>query len=100
MKGANSTQGVNTPSVITSAGEVLAANTDRYSWTIQNVGQNPIFVRYGGTASTTVFHAVLKAGTADSDGLGGSTGQEGSTVFTGSITIAGTTPKVVVTELG
>ena len=100
MKSANTTRGVNTPAIVTSAGEVLAANENRYSWTIQNVGQNPIFVRYGGTASTTVYHAVLKAGTADSDGLGGSFGQEGSTVFQGSITIAGTTPKVVVTELG
>lgn len=99
MKAANSTQGANTPSIVTSAGEVIAAG-DKYSWTIQNVGQNPIFVRLGGTASSTVFHYVLKAGTADSDGLGGSVAQEGSTVFTGSITIAGTTPKVVVTELG
>lgn len=99
MKGANSTQGANTPAILTSAGEVIAAG-DKYSWSIQNVGTNPVFVRLGGTASTTVFHYVIKGGSGDSDGLGGSVGHEGSTVFTGSVTIAGTTPKVVVTQLG
>ena len=64
----------NTPSIVTSAGEVLAASDtgNRRGWMIQNVGQNPVFIRMGGTASTSVFHFVLKAGTADSDGLGGS----------------------------
>ena len=100
MKASNSTQGVNVPAIVTSAGVVLEANEDRYSWSIQNVGTNPIFVNFGGTASTTVFHSILKGGSGDSDGLGGSMGHEGSTVFTGAISIAGTTPKVVVTELG
>ena len=99
MKAANSTQGANTPSIVTSGGEVITAGS-KYSWSIQNVGQNPIFIRLGGTASDAVFHYVLKGGTADSDGLGGSISQEGSSVFTGSISIAGTTPKVVITVLG
>lgn len=100
MKGANSTEGINTPAIVTSAGEIIASNENRYSWGVQNVGTNPLFIRLGGTASSTVYHRVLKGGTAASDGLGGSWDQEGSTVFTGSITMAGTSPKVVVTEMG
>lgn len=100
MKAANSSQGVNTPAIVTSAGEILAANESRYSWSIQNVGQNPLFIRLGGTASSTVFHHVLKGGTADSDGLGGSVNEEGSSIHTGTISIAGTSPKAVVLEKG
>ena len=99
MKAANSTQGINIPSIVTS-GEILATDENRYSWSVQNVGTNPLFIRLGGTASSTVFHYVLKGGTADSDGLGGSVSQEGSSVFTGSITIAGTSPKAVATQIG
>ena len=100
MKGANSTQGINTPAIVTSAGDIAVANNDRYSWAIQNVGTNPLFIRLGGTASSTVYHYVLKGGTGASDGLGGSVSQEGSTVFTGNISVAGTTLKAVLTELG
>lgn len=89
----------NTPSIVTSEGEVIAdaGSGNRKGWSIQNVGTGTVFVRLGGTASTTVFHKVLKGGTGDSDGLGGSTGESSGAVFQGSITIAGTTPKVVVT---
>lgn len=93
------TQNINTPAIVTSAGTVLEANTERQSWSIQNVGTNPIFIRLGGTASTSVFHYVIKGGTGDSDGLGGSYSEDGSgAVFSGLISIAGTTPKVVVRE--
>lgn len=70
----------------------------RRGWSIQNVGTKPIFVLMGGTASSTVFHIVLKAGTGASDGLGGSIEEKSGAVFQGSISVAGTTPKVVVTE--
>lgn len=89
----------NTPAIVTSAGVAIAANTARGAWSIQNVGTNPLFVNYGGTASATVFHDVLKGGSGDSDGLGGTVGQESGVVFVGAITVAGTTPKFVVTEL-
>lgn len=89
----------NTPAIVTSAGTALASNAQRAGWTIQNVGTNPLFVNLGGTASSTVFHYVLKGGTGDSDGLGALIGQTNGTVFTGTITVAGTTPKFVVTEL-
>lgn len=91
-------QTANTPAIQTDA-TALAKNTARGRWYIQNVGQNPIFVRLGSGASTTLFHYVLKGGTADSDGLGASVGQENGTIYTGIITIAGTTPKYVATEL-
>lgn len=93
------TKNSNTPSIVTSAGVLIASNAARRGWSIQNVGQNPIFVCLGGTASSSVFHYVLKGGTADSDGLGGSVSQTDGTVFTGDISIAGTTPKVVYLEM-
>lgn len=89
----------NTPSIITDAGTVLSANTARIGWFIQNVGTNPVFVRLGGTASSTVYHVVLKGGTGNDDGLGASFSQSDGVVFTGLISIAGTTPRVVVLEM-
>jgi len=93
------TQSINTPSIVTSAGEVLDANTERQAWSIQNVGTNTVFVCLGATASSTQFHWVIKGGTGNSDGLGGSVGEDGNgCVYSGAISIAGTTPKVVVRE--
>lgn len=45
------TESINTPAIVTSAGTALASNTKRLSWSIQNVGTNPLFVNLGGTAS-------------------------------------------------
>ncbi len=92
------TNNSNTPSILTDA-TGIPANTARLGWQIQNVGTNPLFVRFGGTASSTVYHAVLKGGTGDSDGLGASISQMSGVVFTGAISVAGTSPKYVVTEL-
>lgn len=88
----------NTPAIV-SAATALAANTRRGGWMIQNVGTNALFIRLGTGASTTVFHVVLKAGTGNDDGTGGSISQMEGTVYTGIITIAGTTPRYVVLEL-
>ncbi len=90
---------INTPTILTSAGLVLASFPDRRGWVIQNVGTNPVFIRLGGTASDTVFHYVIKGGSGEKDGLGGSVGHTEGVVFTGNIYIAGTSPKVVVTEM-
>ena len=92
------TTNINVPAIVTSAGTALASNTARTGWSIQNLGQNPLFVNLGGTASTTVFHVVLKGATSNDDGTGGSVGQEQGVVFTGTITVAGTSPRFVVTE--
>lgn len=87
----------NTPS-IASATTALASNTKRIVWNIQNLGQNPLFVLLGSGASTTVFHFVLKAATSNDDGTGGSVGQEEGVIYTGIITIAGTSPRYSVLE--
>ncbi len=91
------TTNVNTPSIM-SASTALASNTARVGWSIQNLGTNDLFVCLGGTASSTVFHVVLKKGTGNDDGTGGSVGQEEGVVFTGTITIAGSSPRYTVTE--
>lgn len=91
------TTNVNTPAIIATA-TALASNTARTGWYIQNCGTNPLYVLMGSGASSTVFHAVLKGGTGNDDGSGGSIGQEYGVVYTGIITIGGTSPRYVVTE--
>jgi hypothetical protein len=93
------TTSINTPS-IASATTALAANDNRIGWKIQNLGTNTLFVLLGSGASTTVFHEVLVAGTGNDDGKGGQTSQLSGTVYQGIITIAGTSPRYTVTELG
>jgi len=88
----------NTPE-IASAGTALAKNTERGGFHIQNLGTNPLFILLGDGASNTVFHAVLKGGTENDDGIGAIFSQESGTVYTGKITIAGTSPRYTVMEL-
>lgn len=88
---------VNTPSIASST-TALASNTARTGWTIQNLGTNPLFVLMGTGASTTVFHTVLKGATGNDDGTGGSVGQEQGVVYTGIITIAGSSPRYTIVE--
>ena len=91
---------VNTPSIQTGATALAAtaAGVTRKSFMIQNVGTNPLFILLGSGASTSVFNALIKGGTADSDGLGGSYSPSGFT-YSGIVTVAGTSPKYVVTEI-
>lgn len=88
----------NTPS-IASAATALSANSVRGGWQIQNLGTNPLFVLMGSGASATVFHVVLKGGTGNDDGSGGSYSQNSGTIYTGIVTIAGTSPRYTVLEL-
>jgi hypothetical protein len=81
-----------------SASTALAANPARVGWTIVNLGTNPLYVLMGSGASTSVFHIVCKAGTGNDDGTGGSVGQETGVIYTGVITIAGTSPRYTVVE--
>ena len=90
--------GINTPS-IASAATALTANAARIGWSIQNLGTNALFVRLGTGASTTVFHYVLKAGAGNDDGSGGLITSFDGTVYTGIITIAGTSPRYTVLEI-
>lgn len=89
----------NTPAIVTSAGTALAANPARAGWMIQNLDTDALFVLLGSGASSSVFHVVLKGGTGADDGLGGSISQFTGVIYTGIITVAGTTPRFVVTEL-
>lgn len=91
-------QSANTPA-IASAATALAANVNRAGFMIQNLGTNPLFVLLGSGASTTVFHAVLKGGSANDDGLGGSFSPSTPVIYTGIITIAGTSPRYTVLEI-
>jgi hypothetical protein len=93
----NQTTNVNSPSIMSDS-TALASNPARVGWTIQNLGQNELYVLMGSGASTSVFHNVLKKGTANDDGTGGSTGQEQGVIYTGIITIAGSSPRYVCTE--
>lgn len=87
-----------TPSVA-SATTALAPSTKRVGWLIQNLGTNPLFVRLGASASSTVFNFVLAAGTVNDNGTGGMYAQTEGLVYTGLITIAGTAPRYTITEL-
>lgn len=88
----------NTPAIASDT-TVLAANPARAGWLIQNQGTNPIFLRLGSGASTTVFHMILKGGTGTDDGLGASYDQTIGIIYTGVITIAGTSPRYTVLEM-
>jgi hypothetical protein len=86
----------NTPAIVTAAGTAIAANPARKGWRIQNLGTNPLFVRLGASASSTVFHVLLKGGSANDDGLGGIVEDD---IYSGIVSVAGTSPRFVVTEL-
>lgn len=88
---------VSTPSISDSA-TVLAANSRRSSWNIQNLGTNTLYVLLGSGASTSVFHYALKAGSVNDDGTGGSVGESSGVIYTGIITIAGTAARYTVKE--
>lgn len=92
------TQAANTPSIQSSA-TALAANPARIAWSIQNLGTNPLFVLRGTGATTSIFHTVLKAGTGSDDGTGGVISEESGTIYIGIITVAGSSPRYVVTEV-
>ncbi len=94
-----SSQNINTPTILTSAGTALAANPARIAWGIQNTGTNPLFVLMGSGASATVFHRVLKGGTGAEDGLGGSLDYTNGSIYNGIITVGGTSPRFVVFEI-
>jgi hypothetical protein len=92
------TEQINVPA-IASAATAFASNPGRKAWMIQNLGTNALFVRLGDGASTTEFHAVLKAGATNDDGTGGSLNQMSGVVYTGIISVAGTSPRYTITEL-
>lgn len=94
----NQANTANVPS-IASATTAIASNVQRRGWNIQNLGMNVLFVRLGASASSSVFHFVLKAGAGNDDGSGGSISQSSGVVFTGEVSIAGTSPRYAALEL-
>lgn len=86
----------NTPSVITSGGDVLSANSSRKAWGIQNLGTNPLFVRMATGASSTVFHFCLAGGAVSDDGRGASVQDD---TYTGIVSATGTSPRFTAFEL-
>lgn len=88
----------NVPAILTDT-TGIPSNSERAAWSIQNLGTNPLFVRLGAGASSSVFHYVLKGGSGADDGLGALISQNEGTVFTGTVSIAGTSPRYVVTEI-
>ena len=90
---------VNVPSVATST-TVLAANPARSAFMIQNQAAATLYINFGGTASGSVYHVILKACTSPADGTGGTVAMEGPVTFTGPITCyASGTPSYTVFEM-
>jgi hypothetical protein len=84
-----------TSTIVTTAGTVLDRNDARADGLIQNLGTNPLFVKLGASASASDFTTVLPGGSAADDGFGGSFPLGN---YVGIVSIAGTTPRCVVSE--
>ena len=98
MQLVQTTQSANTPVIVATAGTAITSNPARISWSIQNLGTNALFVLLGTGASTTVFHFVLKAGSGSDDGTAGAVSQEAGVIYTGDISVAGTSPRFTYLE--
>jgi hypothetical protein len=92
------TSDTSTPAIASDA-TALAANSARIGFSIQNLGTNALFVRLGASASTSLFHFVLKAGSGNDDGNGGLLTMTEGVIYTGVVTIAGTSPRYTVLEI-
>jgi len=78
---------------------VLAANEARTSFMIQNQSTSPLFIAFGVTASSSVYHLVLKGCTGAADGSGGVVAMEQGVIYSMAITCyASGTPSYTVTE--
>jgi hypothetical protein len=84
---------------VASAATALAANPARVGFMLQNLGTNTLFVKYGAGATTSDFSVVLKVSSVADDGTGGILTSADTAVYTGIITVAGTSPRYSVTEL-
>lgn len=99
VAGSAASSTANTPEILTTAGDVIAANGARKGWAIQNLDTDPLFVRLGTGASSSIFHFVLKGGTGTDDGTAGSISQTDGSVYQGIISVAGTTPRFTILEM-
>jgi len=69
---------------------ILASSAGRSGFSVQNHGTNPLYVRLGAGATTSVYHIALSAATALSDGKGAIYSQSGNSCYTGIVSAAGT----------
>lgn len=88
----------NTPT-ISSSSTALASNPKRIVWNIQNLGTNVLYILLGSGATTSVFHFALTPCTVNDDGKGAGIGMEEGVIYTGIITVAGTSPRYTVLEI-
>lgn len=95
LSDAGTATAANTPQIRTAAYD-LPPNAARRLWSVQNLGTNPLYVRLGGTASSTEFHFALRAGNAADDGSGGLVVDQS---WGGLVSVAGSSPRFVVLEL-
>lgn len=93
-----SSQVNNRTGIFTGSGQLLAKNDNRRTLIIQNLGANPLFVKFGENASTSDFDFILSPGTVNDDGLGGIFCED-TLSYTGIISVAGTAPRCTATEL-
>lgn len=94
-RGLSGAVSANSPSILTSNGNVLIANSNRKSFTIFNCGTNPLNFLLGIGCSSTIFHAILAAGTNANDGTGGYVSDNN---YLGPVSVFGASPSFVVTE--
>ncbi len=92
------TKTINVPTLATST-TISADNPARSAFMIQNQAAAKLYICFGGTASSSVYHVILKAGTGTEDGTGGTFAMEDGTIFTGVITCyASGTPSYTLME--
>lgn len=87
-----------TNSGIASATTASAAKPHRVGYSIQNCGTNVLFVKEGASASSTDFDYILAAGTGNDNGTGARYESPAGRIYTGIISIAGTSPRYVISE--
>ena len=77
----------------------LVANSAREYFQIQNQSTAALFIYFGASASTSVYHFILKGSTGAADGTGGSY-SSGGAVYRGVVSVAASgTPSYSVVEL-
>jgi hypothetical protein len=87
---ANSSNGVKS-----GAGTAVLDNLNRTDVQIQNQGTNVLYVKFGTGCTTTNYDVTLAACTVAADGKGALYSNTG---YTGSISVAGTSPSYTITE--
>lgn len=83
---------------IASSTTAADAEVGRVSYRIQNLGTNTLYVKEGTGATTSDFDFALSGGTGNDDGTGATYESPAGQVYVGAITIAGTSPRYVISE--